>query len=168
LASSKVNKEVSQDRLKELLNYDPITGIFTRIKRSSNNDVIGKSVGSSDCSKGYLRISIDGVRYKAHRLAYLYMTGDWPLEVVDHINGVKHDNRWCNLRPATLSQNGSNRSVVRNKLGLRGVSQVSKNTYAVTISVGGKRECLYGFDCPYKASAAHIEKLRAYEQSQEY
>jgi HNH endonuclease len=161
LATSKVNNQVTQKRLKELLNYDPETGVFTRLSNPL------KPTGSSDCTKGYLRIAIDRVRYKSHRLAYLYMTGEWPAQVVDHINGIKYDNRWCNLRAATLSENGCNRSVVNknNKLGLRGVSQVSKNTYQVIISVGGRRECLYGFDCPHKAAEAYLQKLKTYEKT---
>ena len=114
---------LTQDRLKELLHYDPDTGVFTRrVSLNGNNAIAGSRAGSPD-SKGYILIKIDGVLRRAHRLAFLYMTGGAPPEFVDHINRVKDDNRWVNLRPATSRENKGNVGLRRdNTSGHRGVS----------------------------------------------
>jgi hypothetical protein len=94
---------LSQFRVKELLLYDADTGYFTwRINvgnRKSN------SVAGSLCKKGYLDISVDGKNYRAHRLAWLYINGHFPIGVIDHINGNKADNRLVNLRDVTNAKN---------------------------------------------------------------
>ena len=73
--------------------------------------------------EGYVRINVDGTKCRAHRLAYLYMTGEWPPKLMDHINRVKSDNRWANLRPVTEKLNFYNTSDYRNnKSGAKGVS----------------------------------------------
>ena len=92
--------ELTHVRLLKLLSYDPETGYFTC-------NVSGKPVGSY--SDTYTRISIDGCRYKAGRLAWFYMTGTWP-EQIDHINGLKGDDRFENLRSVNQSQNSQNRA----------------------------------------------------------
>ena len=92
--------ELTAARLRKMLHYDPETGVFTRLWT-------GNVTGCPD-AKGYLRIAADGRSYRAHRLAVLYMTGAWPSEQIDHINQVRTDNRWSNLRPATNGENGAN------------------------------------------------------------
>lgn len=101
----------SQERLKELFNYNPDTGLFTRLKRVSNS-LVG-SICSSKNSQGYVLIRVDGVKFKAHRLAFIYMDGAAP-EVVDHVNRNKSDNRWINLRGCSKQENCWNRSLNRN------------------------------------------------------
>ena len=76
---------LTQDRLKELFNYDSATGVFTRIKTTSSRAMKGFIAGSVS-SHGYLRIRIDGRVYFAHRLAWLYEFGEFPLGIMDHIN----------------------------------------------------------------------------------
>jgi hypothetical protein len=99
---------VSAARLRELLEYTPETGIFAwRVQRSR---VRAGGVAGSPCADGYVGIKIDGVLYWAHRLAWLYVTGSWPVGQIDHINRVKHDNRWCNLRDVSAKENMANRS----------------------------------------------------------
>lgn len=100
---------MTQHRLKELLSYDPDTGIFTWIKRSNN------TAGAVD-AYGYTVIRIDTVLYKAHRLAWLYMHGEFPAGNLDHINQVKSDNRIDNLRVVSQSQN------MQNLAGVKGIS----------------------------------------------
>lgn len=101
---------ITQKRLKELLHYDPETGLFTW-KVSRGGVKAGSITGCYGCH-GYLRISIDGKRYLSHRLAFLYIDGAFPPEQVDHINEVKDDNRWCNLRHATHGQNQKNQKSI--------------------------------------------------------
>ncbi len=101
---------LTQARLKELLYYDPETGHFTwRVSRG----VKFASIAGSPNREGYIKIQIDGLGHYAHRLSFLYMTGALPPEHVDHINRVKDDNSWPNLRPATKRDNAGN-------VGLRG------------------------------------------------
>lgn len=108
--------------LKAAVHYDPATGVFTRRAGAHRGAVEGKVVGSR-YKNGYLYISIGGVRYLAHRLAFLYMTGEFPSRLVDHRNRVRTDNRWDNLRPADGAQNLLNSKLrVDNTSGHRGVS----------------------------------------------
>ena len=83
------------------LNYDPITGIFTKIST-------GKKLGAYN-SDGYLYVFLKGKMHRAHRIAWFYMTGKWPKNEIDHINGIRDDNRWCNLREVNHQENHKNR-----------------------------------------------------------
>lgn len=112
---------ITQERLKELLDYDPKTGIFTWVVKPSYSVPAGSAAGT-DTGKGYIRIRIEGSNYFAHRLAFIAMGVDDPPEEIDHINGTPSDNRWPNLRPATRSENGRNRRKRPNTAsGVRGV-----------------------------------------------
>ncbi len=102
---------ITKDRLDELLAYDPETGLFTwRVRRKG----VRASGVAGGFSKGHVTICVDYVRYPAHRLAFLTMTGAFPPAEVDHINGDPADNRWSNLRPATREENGRNLRVKSN------------------------------------------------------
>ena len=110
---------ITQEKLKEILDYNPDTGIFTwklprrKIKVGVNAGHINKS--------GYVRLTINHKKYLAHRLAWLYVHNNIP-KYIDHINGVTADNRICNLREATHSENMCNRKVhSNNKSGIRNV-----------------------------------------------
>jgi hypothetical protein len=114
---------VTIERLRALVHYDPTTGLFTwrttRMVRLKAGQMCG---GLND---GYVLIGLDGVRYRAHRLAWLYMTGEWPTPgfEVDHINRNRSDNRFANLRLANRSQNLVNsKTYTNNTSGFRGVS----------------------------------------------
>lgn len=113
---------LTQTRLKELLRYDPDTGVFTwRVARTAGVKA-GDVAGALD-HEGYRILTLDNRPYKAHRVAWLYVTGEWPPHVIDHINKDAGDNRLCNLRLATSAQNGMNRRTdVRNSTGVTGVT----------------------------------------------
>lgn len=114
---------MTQDELKRTLSYDPSTGIFRwRVEKKgySIGDIAGKPIASNE---KYIQIVIGGHVYAAHRLAWLYVYGEWPTLYVDHINRVRDDNRIENLRLATHSQSSQNRSLHRNNTsGVKGVS----------------------------------------------
>jgi hypothetical protein len=100
--------ELTQDRLRELLDYDPDTGIFTwMVNRRGGKAAVGVVAGSRN-TDNYVSITVDGEEYLAHRLAFLYMTGAFPPKQVDHINTAKSDNRWCNLRACTSKEQMDN------------------------------------------------------------
>jgi hypothetical protein len=111
--------ELTGTRLGELLSYDPETGVFTwhvgcaKAKKGSPAGFKTKA--------GYIELNIDGGRYYAHRVAWLWMTGKWPRAHVDHVNGDRSDNRFANLREASVSQNLANaKTPSHNTSGLKG------------------------------------------------
>jgi hypothetical protein len=118
-------------RLRELLDYDPLTGIFLWRRQSGvfnsaagpRNRWASKRAGAMTV-QGYYIISVDNERLRAARLAFLYMTGEWPKEHIDHINGDTADDRWCNLRQCSIAENMANTKLLRlnNTSGARGVS----------------------------------------------
>ena len=107
---------MKQTDLKTVLHYCPETGVFTWRVRTSNRVQVGDVAGCAGAG-GRVVIRIKGVNHYAHRLAWLYMTGAWPVGVVDHMNGDPSDNRWCNLRDATPAENSANRRKVRTDAG---------------------------------------------------
>lgn len=112
---------LDQSRLKELLHYDPETGIFTWLKPTSNRVKVG-AVCNTVGPIGYVVIGVLGKRLYAHRLAWLYMTGGWPSDQVDHANCDKLDNRWSNLRVAGKTKNMQNIGLrANNSSGFTGV-----------------------------------------------
>lgn len=110
---------LTQEELKQYLHYNPETGIFTWVKSVKGSRGKGKEAGTLT-RKGYVDVSIAGKKYGLHRLAFLYMTGEIPHNV-DHINNVKNDNRWCNLRAATVTQNSYNYKGTGSSTGYRNV-----------------------------------------------
>ena len=101
---------MTQTELKELLHYDPDTGLFTRLKQTCNSVKIGDVAGTRN-GKGYIDIRLKAIKYRASRLAWLYMTGEWPKEQIDHDDRVRHNNKWLNLNEATGQENSTNRSL---------------------------------------------------------
>jgi len=99
--------DLTAARLRELLHYDPDTGVFTRLVKTCNSLPINHPVGSID-RHGYYRTKIEYKTYSLHRLAWLYVYGSFPANHIDHINGRKTDNRICNLRNVTQAENIQN------------------------------------------------------------
>ncbi len=145
------------ERLKEVLHYAPSTGVFAWLQQTSSRALVDTVAGTTT-SYGYRAIKIDGRVYKAHRLAYLYMTGAWPLHQVDHRDGSRSNNAWTNLRPATNTENLQNRRKARrtSKSGLLGVTQTGAKWQA-RIRVGGKQLNLGTRDTPEAAGALYLE-----------
>ena len=102
-------QELTAEKLRELLHYDPETGIFTRKVRTSPRVKAGDVAGSQG-GGGYLNIMVGSRLHKAHRLAWLYVYGEWPKDKLDHINRNKTDNRISNLRDVSHKQNMQNAS----------------------------------------------------------
>jgi hypothetical protein len=139
--------------LRELLSYCQDTGNFYwRVSRGQAK--IGGIAGSEN-EKGYLRITINCKRYLAHRLAFLYMTGSWPEFEVDHINGVRSDNRWHNIRPCNRGENNQN-MVSRTKSKLLGVSK-NRDKWISRITIGNVNTYLGTFDTQEQAHIAYRE-----------
>ena len=153
--------ELTQDRLKELLRYCPRTGNFTRLVTRSGNAKAGSLAGAL-AVRGGIVIRIDGKDYHAHRLAYLYMTGAFPAAgmEIDHIDRDATDNRWCNLRLATSSQNNHNTGVRKNNThGYKGVSRVG-NRWTARIRLNWKKYYLGCFATPEEAHAAYVKAAK--------
>jgi len=146
---------LTQKQLKEILRYDPDTGIFTWLVRTANCVKIGEAAGGLNPA-GYSGIRLKGRDYLAHRLAWLYMTDEWPKDQIDHINHIKDDNRIENLREVTHKENGRNRSMQKNNVsGCCGVCWYKPyNKWAAQIKVNGKQINLGCFDDLNNAIAA--------------
>ncbi|CAB3730963.1 HNH endonuclease [Paraburkholderia rhynchosiae] len=142
---------LTQERLKVLLCYDPLTGIFTyRVERKRGTHPAGSVAGKVE--DGYRRIKIDGKMYRAHRLAWLYVHGHMPRRV-DHRDNIGDHNWIENLRPCTQSQNCANR-VTRtdNKLGIKGVHfHKAAKRFVASIGWLGKMKHLGCYDTAEEA-----------------
>ncbi len=148
------------------LQYDPETGLFTRIEPVRGHRV-GQVAGYLR-PDGYIDIRCGGRLRRAHRLAWLFMTGVYPRQEIDHINGDPADNRWCNLRLATSAQNKHNSRVHKdNRTGVKGVTwDKSRNKYMAQICVNRKNKGLGRFVTV--AEAAEAYRLASLELHGEY
>jgi len=132
------NTNLTQSRLKEILNYDPETGLFIR-EKTRGNSVKGAIAGCFNKCDGYKYICVDGVSYNASRLAFLWMEGYFPEHEIDHRNRIKDDNRWCNLRHVTHFCNSRNcKKSKNNKSGIVGVSWDKRKKWCSQIMVNGR------------------------------
>jgi hypothetical protein len=158
---------ITQSELKDILYYDANTGEFIwRIDRGARAKA--GSVAGGLKEDGYLRIRINDRLYYAHRLAWVYVYGNYPDKQLDHINGVKDDNRICNLRHATNAENSQNlrKSRVDNKIGLLGVSFHKKsNKFVAQIRVGSRNKHVGLYD---SAEQAHETYLKAKRELHEF
>jgi hypothetical protein len=154
-----VRQIIVHSRLRELLDYDPETGVFRwrchRGGRARAGDIAG-AVNSG----GYRFIRIKGEgRYLAHRLAWFYVHGEWPVGMLDHANHDQLDNRLANLRPATMRENRGNSKVRSDNLtGLKGVSrQRGTSRLVARITKNGKQLYLGSFATAEEAHAAYCK-----------
>lgn len=151
---------IDQKKLKELLSYDPATGVFTWRVSMNGRTQAGDVAGSFDVN-GYRRIGVNRRSHKAHRLAWLYMTGEWPKAEIDHRNGSRADNRWINLRESDPILNAQNQRKAQSDstTGFLGVSPL-KGRFLARIKAGGKRKNLGTFSTPEQAHAAYLKAKR--------
>ena len=150
-------EELTQAELKEKLEYNPETGIFTWL--------INKKIGYLD-KDGYLIITIKCKHYRAHRLAWLYMTGSWPVNQIDHIDRNRINNIFENLRDVTNTQNHWNEGYSKNNTsGYKGVYWYKPyKKWKAQISVNGKHIHLGYFDIPEEAAKAYREAKEKYHK----
>lgn len=127
-------KTITLEELRNVLEYDADTGVFFWLKRGRGRS----SVAGCASVDGYVRVRINGKYYGAHRLAWFYVYGEWPPYDVDHINRDRSDNRLCNLRLATRSENMQNRELAPT----RGVSKTASGKYRAEITVNKQRRYL--------------------------
>jgi hypothetical protein len=149
-------EDLTQESLMELLDYNPETGIFTwKNPTRYHLRLTGKPAGQ--ISHGYLLIQIHGLKYKAHRLAWLYIYSEWPL-IVDHINRNPSDNRIKNLRRCTQSENIRNHSKKQNKSGLPvGVRKAASGRFHARITFEKRQIALGSFETFEDASFAYLK-----------
>lgn len=158
----------TQERLKELLHYDPETGIFTWLVMNSRRIKVGSVAGCISVTKRKnmsdhprIMIGVDGHRILAHRLAWLYMTGEWPKEQIDHKNLNSTDNKWSNLREATNAQNAANnKKRATNTSGFKGVHLNKFGKYEAYITINYKKTHLGNHSTAEAAYAAYCEAAR--------
>lgn len=163
---------LNQSVIQELFDYNPETGEFISKPRDmkyfkSEKDhkmwhtrFCGKISDRLD-SKGYKRVYVLNKDYRVHILIWLWMTGEFCKNQIDHINCLKNDNKWSNLREANNSQNCSNQNVRKNnKLGFKGVHKLPSGRYKAAITKFYKRFDIGIFDTPEEASRAYIDASR--------
>ncbi len=150
---------VTQARLKELLDYDPATGLFRWRVTVGSRANAGTVAGSSLNAHGYCVCRVDGKKYYLHRLAWFYVHGVWPPHQIDHINGVRDENRIENLRCATYQQQRGNQKLYKNNsTGYRGV-YVNKKTGKFFAHYSGQH--IGTFETILEAAAAYTAKANA-------
>lgn len=149
--------DLSAERLRELLNYDPETGVFTRKVRTSNYINVGDVVGTN--THGYLCGRVNNHLYMMHHLAWLYIHGTWSKKNIDHRNGDRSDNRIANLREADHFENAQN--VVAHKDGSSGYLGVSwhkqAKAWCARIYAYGKQHSLGVYQDPLEAHRVYLE-----------
>lgn len=158
--------ELTAARLRELLHYDPETGVFVRLN-SMRSDRIGKQATGLH-SKGYARIFVEDRKHYAHRLAWLYVHGKWPDGDIDHINHDKTDNRIENLRDVSRSTNAENLIGAKShnrSSGLLGVSwHKAAAKWSASIQTEGVPRHLGLFQTKREAHDAYLKAKRSLHQ----
>lgn len=166
---------VTHEQARELLNYDPGTGVFTwkverRMGRTGKGRLIaspGDVAGGPMKSTGYRQIVVAGRHYLEHRLAFLWMTGEWPTGQVDHLNGMRVDNRWVNLRDVSQAINTQNlrKARVDSNTGVQGVAYFKhgkrKKRFVAKVATDGQSKFLGYFATPEEAHEVYLKHKRA-------
>lgn len=165
-----MNELITQQELKELLHYNPDTGVFTWIKDRGSVKCKNRIAGC-DNGIGYLVITVtlQGKRksYKLHRLAWLYIYGEWPKNFIDHINHNTIDNRISNLRDVSFSGNSQNRNKPSktNSTGYLGVSNYTDGKFKSQIILNYEYIFLGVFDTAIEAHKAYLQAKRKYHKT---
>lgn len=150
---------ITQQELKEILHYNPDTGVFT-YKADSKLVTAGNEAGWLD--NGYTRLKINGISYRCHRLAFIYMLGREPIGHVDHIDNLRCNNKWDNLREDAEKVNHWNRNLqANNTSGIKGVHwDKRKERYIAQIQVHGKKKQVGAYKTVEEATTA----IQAYRE----
>ena len=157
--------DITAEQLREILDYSVETGIFIWKIRPSKAVKAGDVAGNID-KRGYSTLGIRGEIYRTHRLAWLYVTGSWPTGMIDHINGVKADNRFSNLRDVGAVGNSENvrKPNKRNKSGFMGVFAY-QGKWRASITVKRKTKWLGDYATPEEAHQVYLEAKRKYHSA---
>jgi len=157
MAATIQEQKVTGTTMAMFLDYNPETGAFYRKLKTGPNSYPGEEITCLN-DEGYIIVTMMGARLRAHRLAWVWMTGNWPKEDIDHINGNRADNRFINLRGATRSQNLQNSGMRSyNKTGYKGVHFCNqRQKYVAQIRINKKATCLGRFETLEEASAVRI------------
>ncbi len=156
----KYKQHPSQQEIKKVLDYNPETGIFTRKNLAKKGQgYYGRTTGTKD-THGHIRIMINKTRYAAHRLAWIYVYGDDLPKELDHINGIRNDNRICNLRIATRSLNNANRKKRGHSSLPKGIEPLPSGRYSARIQYEGKRHYIGSYDTAEEAHDAYFIKAK--------
>lgn len=154
--------ELSVSRLREIMDYNPNEGTF--IWRVARRGVRAGATCGRISVHGYREIGVEGTLYRANRLAWFYVTGNWPQGVVDHVDGDKANDRWSNLRDCSQSQNMGNMAAKRinNTTGHRGVVwDKARGKWRAQICVGGAKRNLGRFSELDAAKQAYANAHKA-------
>lgn len=150
----KFRNDLTSEQVRSAVQYEPETGVFTRMFQS------GPRVCGSKTDSGHILIYVRGALYKAHRLAWIIMTGEWPDCEIDHINRDPSDNRWENLRSVSRCENVMNRTAFYRKYDLpRGVTKYGTTRCLAQMKYKRKQYTIGIFDTPEEAHAAYIAAL---------
>lgn len=154
---------LTAERLRALLDYDPETGAFTWRERRGRATA-GKPAGFVR-KDGYVVIRVDGVSHTGHRLAWLYVHGEWPEQDTDHFNGTRCDNRIANLRDVSRAINIQNqrKATATNKTGVFG-AHVERGHFRSHIRINGRQVRLGSFATAAEANAAYVEAKRKHHE----
>ena len=155
---------VTAKELREILHYDPETGDFTWVRTQCPRLKPGDKAGSINKRWNYIYIYVGGKGRRAHRLAWLYMTGEWPVQWIDHINGNGCDNRFKNLRECNPSQNGFNSKLTKStKSGLKGATWDSQTQmWRAVITVNRKTICRGRYKTAQEAHAVYCKMAKEF------
>jgi hypothetical protein len=152
---------ITHEQLKEALSYDAETGLFTWAQRRTNG---AEGLAGSNPDGRYITISIKRKRYYAHRLAWFFVHGEWPKNQIDHINGIKTDNRIANLREITRAENQQNQRQAHKDAKTTRLLGACRCTFTkrwqAHIQVNGKQKNLGRFDTAEEAHAAYLAAKR--------
>lgn len=161
-------RELTAARLRQLVAYDPISGLFEWRSLRFSAICPGSRAGRLN-DRGYVVFKLDQREYRAHRLAWLYVTGSWPVNQIDHINGDRSDNRFSNLRDVDGHVNAQNKRVAAstNRTGLLGVIHRPRNTkrpFVARVQAGDQVLHIGSFVTAAEAHLAYVEvKRRVHE-----
>lgn len=153
--------KITHKRLLELLDYNPEIGLFRWRQQRSWRAPVGSVAGVVD-RHGHRTMMVDQERFMAHRLAWFYVYQEWPPNEIDHINGLRDDNRILNLRLAVRwQQRGNQKRRADNRSGFKGVKRAGKNSWIARCRIHGKEYTKCGFRSPEDAHVAYLEMAKS-------